>query len=167
MAVDRRPKFLAFAVCLTASSMVSSPQLNKLPISDAPYPLDTVKVLSCVFPVSVETAWQNGEPRPEIAHRGDALALTFDQIDAQGGSARMSGGAFGPADIVAQLAGNSLHFLESSPTGSLSVTTVFGRRSPDGKLAAVYTRTEYLPTNMAGVVREPAVSQHYGSCDVK
>src|SRR5581483_783274 len=81
MAVDRRPKFLAFAVCLTASSMVSSPQLNKLPISDAPYPLDTVKVLSCVFPVSVETAWQNGEPRPEIAHRGDALALTFDQID--------------------------------------------------------------------------------------
>ena len=165
--ISRRAKFLALCACLIAGSAVSSAQLNKLPIADAPYPLEDIKALTCVFPVSVETTWQNGEARPQAARRGDALRVTFDQIDTQGGSARMFGGVSRAADIVAQLAGSSLHFLESSQTGSLSVTTVFGRRSPAGKLTAVHTRTEYLPTNMAGVVREPAVSQYYGDCDMK
>lgn len=94
--------------------------------------------------------------------KGEELVLNIEGIDAQEGTAHLPGA---PGDITAVLTANSLHFLDRSFLGNLTVMTVFNRESPKGKFRSVRSRHDYTPINIPGLVTEPTVTQTYGSCE--
>jgi hypothetical protein len=128
-------------------------------------PLTGVTSLSCTFPASVSTTWKDGEPEV-VVKKVPVLTFTIDQIDVQEGSARMVGVASGQ-HVTASLSGSNLHIMDLRSSGSLTITTIFGQESKDGKLKAVHTRTDYLRYSVPGFVSQPEISQHYGDCEVK
>ena len=129
--------------------------------------LDTIKSLSCTFPISVAGSWDKntGEAQVQIKKAG-VLTFKFDQIDVSESSARFVGPTAAPEHIVAQLRGPNLFFMDIRAGGTLAITSVFGQVSHDQKLKAVYTRSDYLPISLPGYVSVPEVSQHYGECEV-
>ena len=126
-------------------------------------PLARVKRLKCAFSVYAVGTWKGGEPQAQIKQA--QLGLEIDEIDADGGSARVTGTS-GPVEVTALLTVSSLHFMERSVTGTLNVTTVFAPANSEQKLRAVHSRHDYLPMSIPGFVSEPTVSQNYGMCDV-
>ena len=128
--------------------------------------LGTIKSLTCVFPVAVSATWgETGEPNVAVKKTA-VLTFKFDQIDTTESSARFVGPTAAPEHVVAQMSGSNLHFMDIRPSGSLSITTVFGQYSRDQKLKAVYTRTDFLPISLPGFTSVPEVSQRYGECEV-
>lgn len=121
------------------------------------------KSLSCVFTVVTSGTWKNGEPVAEI--KPAKLALGFDTIEPQEGSARYTGGDvnLAPSDIIAQLSGGSLHFMQTSRSGALYITTVFPSESRGGKLKAAHARHEYTEVSLPGYTSRP--EQYYGECE--
>lgn len=127
--------------------------------------LAAIHRLRCVFPVAAIGGWDNGEPRARLNTEG-VLSLQIESIDAQDGSARILGTSAEAAHVVAQLAGWSLHFLETDATGGVNMTTVFAQHSRSGKLKAMHARASFVPVEVPGFRSEPAVSQYYGECEI-
>src|SRR5262245_22760341 len=82
-------------------------------------PLGRVKSLKCTFTATSTGGWKNDEAQPVL--RSEEVVVTIESIDAQEGTAHMSGA---PGDITAVLTANSLHFMDRSFLGNLAVTTV-------------------------------------------
>ena len=125
-------------------------------------PLASVKSLKCRFPVYTVGSWKNGEPKAEV-RQAQEFSLDIDEIDTDGGVARVSGTS-GPTHVTALLTISSLHFMERTVTGTLTITTVFASETAPGKYRAVHSRHDYLPMSLPGFVSEPSVSQNYGEC---
>jgi hypothetical protein len=68
--------------------------------------------------------------------------------------------------VTASLSGSNLHIMDLRSSGSLTITTVFGQETKDGKLKAVHTRTDYLQMSLPGFLSEPEVAQYYGDCEI-
>jgi hypothetical protein len=127
-------------------------------------PLASIKSLKCRFPVYSVGSWKNGEPKAEV-RQAQEFSFDVDEIDADGGTARLTGTS-GPTHVIALLTISSLHFMERTVTGTLTITTVFSSESPARKFRAVHSRHDYLPMSLPGYVSEPSVSQNYGECEV-
>ncbi len=127
-------------------------------------PLAMVKSLKCRFPVYSVGNWKNGAPAAEV-RQGQEFSLEIDEIDTDSGTARVTGTA-GPTEVTALLTISSLHFMERTVTGTLTVTTVFASQGPGRRFRAVHSRHDYLPLSLPGYVSEPNVSQNYGECEV-
>jgi hypothetical protein len=127
-------------------------------------PLASVKSLKCRFPVYTVGSWKNGEPKAEV-RQAQEFSLDIDEIDADGGTARVTGTS-GPTHVIALLTISSLHFMERTVTGTLTITTVFASEGTARKFRAVHSRHDYLPMSLPGYVSEPSVSQNYGECEV-
>jgi hypothetical protein len=127
-------------------------------------PLASVKSLKCRFPVYTVGSWKNGEPKAEV-RQAQEFSLDIDEIDTDGGVARVSGTS-GPTHVTALLTISSLHFMERTVTGTLTITTVFASETVPRKYRAVHSRHDYLPMSLPGFVSEPSVSQNYGECEV-
>jgi hypothetical protein len=124
-------------------------------------PLAQIKSLKCAFQYSSAGSWKAGAPQaPQV--KSDEITFEVDSIDTQEGSARLI--AAEPVYLTALLTASSIHFMERTLQGSLTVTTVFSLEGPDGKLRAVRSRHDYLKMSLPGYVSEPAVSQYYGEC---
>ena len=121
--------------------------------------LADIRVLKCSFPVFSTGSWKNWQATAEIKP-GPDLALLIDDIDLDGGTARV-----GETHVTAFLTQNSLHFMERTMAGSLTVITVLPQKSPKGTLRAVRSRHDYLQMAIPGFVAEPNISQHYGECE--
>jgi hypothetical protein len=121
--------------------------------------LADIRVLKCSFPVSATGSWKEWTPKAEIPP-GPALTLVIDEIDIDGGTARI-----GTTHTTALLTQNSVHFMERTMAGSLTMTTVLAQKSPKGTFRAVRSRHDYLQMAIPGFVAEPSVSQHYGECE--
>ena len=89
----------------------------------------------------------------------------LDAIDTQDGTAVLLGAPESDSHLVAQLSGWTLHFVQTSPTGRLTVTSVFARESRDGKLKGTHSRSSYIPAGTQGNVAEPEAQQYYGECE--
>lgn len=126
-------------------------------------PLATVKSLKCRFPVYTVGSWKTGEPKAEV-RQAQQFSLDIDEIDADSGTARVTGTA-GPTHVTALLTISSLHFMDRTVTGTLTITTVFTSDSNARKFRAVHSRHDYLPISLPGYVSEPSVSQNYGECE--
>src|SRR5438093_10613861 len=85
-------------------------------------PLARVKSLKCTFTVSMTGTWKSDEAQGQV--KGEELVLNIEGIDAQEGTAHLPGA---PGDITAVLTANSLHLLDRSFLGNLTVMTVFNR----------------------------------------
>jgi hypothetical protein len=127
-------------------------------------PLATVKSLKCTFPVYSVGSWKNGEAKAEVK-QAQQFSLEIDEIDTDGGTARVSGTS-GPTHVTALLTISSLHFVERTVTGTLTITTVFASEGNAKTFRAVHSRHDYLPMSLPGYVSEPNVSQNYGQCEV-
>jgi len=121
--------------------------------------LTTIKGLKCTFPVYTAAVWEKGTPRAETK-RADPLAVEVDEIDLDAGTARQ-----GTASVTAILTASTLHVLERTMLGSLTVLSVFAEQTPRGTLRAVRSRHDYIQMSVPGFVAEPTVSQHYGECE--
>jgi hypothetical protein len=121
--------------------------------------LETIRMLQCSFPVSASGSWKDWTPKAAI-QPGPELSLVIDDIDIEGGTARI-----GTTHTTALLTQNSVHFMERTMAGSLTMITVLSQKSPKGTLRAVRSRHDYLQMAIPGFVAEPNVSQHYGECE--
>src|SRR5262245_7298840 len=126
-------------------------------------PLAMIKSLKCRFPVYSVGSWKNGTPAAEI-RQGQEFSIEIDEIDTDSGTARVTGTA-GPTHVTALLTISSLHFMERTVTGTLTITTVFASEGGARKFRAVHSRHDYLPMSLPGYVSEPSVSQNYGECE--
>jgi len=123
-------------------------------------PLAHVKSMRCTFSSSSTGTWENDVPK--AVAKAEETSIEIDSINTDEGTARIVGSG---SDITAVLSPNSLHFMERSFLGNVTITTVFSRESPKGKFRAVRSRHDYLPIAIPGAVSEPTVSQSYGSCE--
>ena len=122
-------------------------------------PLASIRMLKCSFPVAVNGSWKDWSPKADM-QQGPPLTLLIDEIDIDGGTARI-----GTTHATALLTQNSVHFMERTMAGSLTMITVLSQKSPKGTLRAVRSRHDYLQMSIPGFVAEPNVSQHYGECE--
>jgi hypothetical protein len=122
-------------------------------------PLAGITTLKCSFPAAVAGSWKDWTPKAELP-QSPPLTLVIDEIDIDGGTARI-----GTTHTTALLTQNSVHFMERTMAGSLTMITVLSQKSPKGTLRAVRSRHDYLQMAIPGFVAEPNVSQHYGECE--
>lgn len=163
MATPRRIFSGILALMLLIPSTVSAGQRGQAPAAPV-NPFETVTSMKCTFQVSAHGTWPMGVPEAQIKS-GGTLTMQFVDIDVAESTARVFGLST-VGELVAQLRGWNLHFLDMRSTGGLMVTTVFGQQSRDGKLKAAYTRADYLPIIIPGFASAPEVSQHYGECEL-
>jgi hypothetical protein len=125
-------------------------------------PLGKATRLTCSFAVTASGAWKSGVPQAQVQQ--EAQTVGFLKIDLDSGTAEVDAAA-GPLDIVALLTPSSVHFLERSFQGNLTVTSVFAPAA-NGKYRAVRSRHDYLMMAIPGFVAEPTVQQRYGECEI-
>jgi hypothetical protein len=130
--------------------------------TQAPVKAATAKALRCTFTLSTTANW-NKEGVPDAAVKPSRLILRFDTINTDEGSAELRSGTVGTG-VTAQLAGRTLHFIQSFRTGPLYVTTIFDQETTGGKLKAVHTRHEFLKVPLEGSTSSP--EQYVGECEV-
>jgi hypothetical protein len=143
--------FLSMLLLLSGAVLAQS--------SEKKNPLAGIRMLKCSFPVSATGSWKDWTPKAEI-QPGPELTLVIDEIDIDGGTARI-----GTTHTTALLTQNSVHFMERTMAGSLTMITVLSQKGPKGTLRAVRSRHDYLQMAIPGFVAEPNVSQHYGECE--
>jgi hypothetical protein len=124
-------------------------------------PLAKVKSLKCTFSVYASGNWKTGDPQGQI--KTEDVVLEIEGIDAEEGTAQIVGA--GAVHITALLTASSLHLLERSMAGNLTVTTVFAQPNARGKLRAVRSQHDYIQMNIPGFPSEPTVTQRYGECE--
>jgi hypothetical protein len=129
-----------------------------------PNRLALIRSLRCVFSAAASGSWEGGTAavRPRT---GVTLRVEIHAIDTRDGSAVLGGAPESASFLVAQLSGWTLHFVQTTATGGLAVTSVFARQSRDGKLKAVHSRSSYLPTGAQDALTEPDAQQYYGECE--
>lgn len=146
---------MEFLVALIVGAMVQAP--------NAPAPrLVKATSLQCDFTALTTGTWKNGVA--EASTKPVKLSIGFTSIDTQEGSADAIGDS-GKSHITVRVVGNYLNLMQMDPYGALYVTTVFNTESKNGRLRAVHTRHEYLPTEVRGLTSRP--EQYYGDCAVK
>ena len=140
------------------AAIMASPQIPEK--DPAKNPLASITSLKCSFGKSATGVWKAGEP--DVQLNNEPISFEVDSIDTQEGSARLITAE--PTYLTALLTASSIHFMERTLQGSLTVTTVFSIESTPGKLRAVRSRHEYLKISLPGFATEPAISQYYGEC---
>lgn len=125
-------------------------------------PLAKVKHLKCVVSVTAAGGWKGGVAQAQVTP--EELSFEISAIDLDDGTAEVLS-AGGPVHITALLTGSSVHFLERSFQGNLTVTSVFPPADAKGRYRAVRSRHDYLVMNIPGFIAEPTVQQRYGACE--
>ena len=148
-------RIIGVATLLTIAAVVA------VHAQSSPSSLPSAKALKCLFTAMSAGDWNadNGIAATKPAN----LAISFEDIDVEEGSARVVG-AFGPSDIVARLSGNTLHFMQSFREGPIYLTTIFPSAVRPGLLKAVHTRHEFTEVSLPGFTSRP--EQYYGSCEI-
>jgi hypothetical protein len=124
--------------------------------------LTSATTLACAFPVVATGTWTKGAPQAAV--KTSKLAIQFNNIDRDDGTARVIGD-FGPSEIIVRISGGTLHFVQSFREGPLYITTVFPKETHDGRLQATHSRHEYTAVTLPGFTSRP--EQYYGDCEVR
>ncbi|HEX6999835.1 MAG TPA: hypothetical protein VF322_17010 [Gammaproteobacteria bacterium] len=117
--------------------------------------------VECKFSTLVTGDWQGASPTAAVTPA--ELEATFFDINLDEGTAE-AGSDFGESFISVRYAEGYLHFLQMSYAGPLRITTVLAQESAGGRLKAVQTRHEYLPTRLPGFTSRPEM--YIGDCAV-
>lgn len=124
--------------------------------------LSSAKTVRCEFSTMAAGDWKDGVPQSAV--KAAKLALRFESVDVEGGTAQAVG-PFGPSDVNVRMTVNSLHFMQSFREGPLYLTTVIARPAPGGRWPAVHTRHEFTEVSLPGYTSRP--EQYYGTCAVE
>jgi hypothetical protein len=147
-------RFLGTLVCLLAIGSVP-------PKAQTPARLAGVKTVACTFTSVASGNWTGAAT--EIATHRVALNLSYEAVDADGGTAREIENT-GTVDVIAKLSGPSLHLLWIGSEGAVHLTTVFDRETVPGRFRAVHTRHEYTDIAVPGFTSRPEL--YYGDCAI-
>jgi hypothetical protein len=123
--------------------------------------LFAARAVNCTFTTMASGTWNGGVAVAEI--KAAKLAMGFDEIDSDSGTARVIG-SFGPSDIIVRFSLGALHFVQAFREGPLYATTIFPQISRAGKFMAVHTRHEYTEVRLPGFTSRP--EQYYGECEI-
>lgn len=118
--------------------------------------LVNARSLKCVFDVAATGRWKEGKLSVETGR--DDLTLNFDSIDLKAQKARMIGNQAAD-DVVVLTSKRGITFLEETPIGNFTFTTVFFRYNAAKDFIAVTSRHMDF---ILGVT----ISQLYGSCQI-
>jgi hypothetical protein len=151
---------LAAAIAVAATLAIGAASRAAAAQSSGTIVIADVRTLRCSFDLLATGTWIEDKTGARIKEA--KLAIEFEDIDVQEGTANANGG-FGPPHVVVRPSAGNLHFLQVSNNGPLYVTTVFDERTPAGKLKAVHTRHEYTLVSLPGYTSRP--EQYYGVCD--
>ncbi|MBM3772941.1 MAG: hypothetical protein FJW27_16955 [Acidimicrobiia bacterium] len=130
--------------------------------ADAAAALAEAKTVRCEFPLISASDWKDGVPQAVV--KPAKLSFRFEEVDADGGTAKAVG-PFGASDINVRLTASSLHLMQSFREGPLYVTTVIAKPASAGRWMAVHTRHEYTDVSLPGYTSRP--EQYYGSCTLE
>ena len=133
-------------------------------IPPASQTLESVKRLKCSFSAATAGVWPDGSAQAQTRSQPNGASVTIDKIDVQDGTAEIGGSFRGGDNVNVKLAGSTLHFLDMSLSGGLTVITVFAKETHDGRLQAVYSHAAYV-TSGRGVTENPEAAQYYGDCE--
>lgn len=147
----------ALLLCPSTARHVQSQSAEQNPLAQA-------KALTCTFKAAAAAAWNDDESQPHVEAREIPIqmSLEIDSINTDEGTAHVGAGS----DSTILLTASSLHILETSTRGNLTITSVFSRERPKGRYSAVRSQHDYLPIGISGMVIKPTVVQYYGSCAV-
>lgn len=140
------------------------------PAADAQTEAETLlagaKTLRCIFPLSVRTAWKNGEPVPVVRPARGNFTINIREIKSDAGSAVMAAPS-GPGgkDLTLVAAEHNRFFLDAGG-GRVALTTVLGEFSTGTKLKATHNITDYTALDLGSFKAEPEVVQYGGDCEV-
>jgi hypothetical protein len=123
--------------------------------------LAKIERLTCTFTAMGVGDWKAGDAL--VATRAAKLAVAFNAIDTQDGTAEAVGDA-GKAHITVRLVGSYLHLMQMDPYGAMYLTTVFDRETKAGRLQAAHSRHEYTPVSLPGLTSRP--EQYVGDCAI-
>ena len=118
--------------------------------------LQSARSFQCTFQLRSIADWLDDDPQPEVGEDENPLRLSFDAIDRKKRTARFIGNV-GADDIGVIDGGEALHLLELTPSGNMTVTTVYAQRTENNLFKATHTRLIYMSTG-------PIPSQYYGFC---
>jgi len=124
--------------------------------------LETVTSLNCNFSLMTISTWTEGQPEVEVDTVN--LELQFVSVNADEGTAEMTGSTGGIFDIIVRYATPYLHFVQSFRDGPLYTTTVLEKETTEGKLLAMHSRHEYTDYRLIGFTSSP--EQYYGDCEI-
>jgi hypothetical protein len=121
--------------------------------------LGAATTLECSFDTLATGDWANGTPSATVTTT--ELTAKFFDINIDEGTAEAES-KFGASFIVVRFAHGYLHIMQMSDAGPLYLTTVYARESSPGRLLAIHTRHEYLPTRLPGFTSRPEM--YIGTC---
>lgn len=124
--------------------------------------LANAKRVECVFTTKVTGDWDGDKTSASVAV--DELKASFFDVDVDGGTAEAEG-RFGSTYIVVRYTNGYLHFMQMSNSGPLYITTVLARETSNGRLMAIHTRHEYVPTSLPGFTSRPEM--YLGDCSIE
>jgi len=127
--------------------------------------LESIKRLRCSFSAATSGQWSDdGSAQARTKEAPNGATVTITNIDVQDGTAEIGGFFRGGENVNVKLAGSTLHFLDISLNGNLTVITVFAKETHDGRLQAVYSHAAYVQ-NGPGATAAPEGTQYYGDCE--
>ena len=124
--------------------------------------LENVASLDCTFSLMTISTWTEGQPDAEVDTVN--LVMHFVSVNADEGTAEMTGSTGGIFDIIVRYATPYLHFVQSFRDGPLYTTTILEKETTEGKLLAMHSRHEYTDYRLIGYTSSP--EQYYGECEV-
>ena len=137
---------------------------NRIP--EASQMLESVKRLKCSFSAATAGVWSDGSAQAQTKTQPNGAVVTISKIDVQDGTAEIGGSFRGGDNVNVKLAGSTLHFVDMSLNGGLTVISVFAKETHDGRLQAVYSHAAYVP-NGPGATANPEAAQYYGDCEAE
>lgn len=123
--------------------------------------------LRCFSGIGYAAEWKRGSPTMKPGtFPASGEFMQFDAIDREAGTARLIGNA-GSADVHVFETRSGLHFLEQTPGGNITVTTVF-RDRPAGLQSSqlAFVSSRHIVLGMAIGRPDPVPSQYHGVCEI-
>ena len=114
---------LALGVCCGGGAQI-------FPSEDDYARLLSTRSLRCSFGWYASVGWNADKPSLEISTQED-FRFQIDAIDPPGGRARMIGNV-GAVDLILIPGADRLSFIERTPIGAISLTTVYAWRDSEG-----------------------------------
>jgi hypothetical protein len=119
------------------------------------YAAEAELTFRCKFSEGQSTTFDDGSPSSK---RSEFPDLIFDKINVEKGTARIIGNN-GAVDIVAMRGSESVHLVEQTATGNLSISTIFTNE----KFKKINSYPIVISRHMSIAV-SPHISQHRGLC---
>ena len=156
---------LALGIGFSVRAQRGSERRRRSRIPENSQMLESIKGLRCSFSAATSGVWPpDGSAQARTKEQSNGASVSINKIDVQDGTAEIGGFFSEGENVNVKLAGSTLHFLDISLNGNLTVITVFAKETHDGRLQAVYSHAAYAQSG-PGATPNAEATQYYGDCE--